>query len=167
MYYHAGHLFGTFETGVPNVPGAHPIWFDYHPVLNSSGNITTGEERQEDCFFCGGQGAAGSAFFTTLIPDSENNLTMTYTYSDNATFPEMAVTGRRVSWTDSNMNGAGFVIVGGSGLYTQNRWGDYSAVAPDNSKASNPLMWVAGDFDNSGNWGTAIAAETYLNPTDQ
>lgn len=167
MYYHAGHLFGTFETGVPGVQGARPIWFDYHPVLGTNGNITTGEERQEDCFYCGGQGAAGSAYFTTLQPDSENNITMTYTYSDNNIYPEMAVTGRRVSLTDSNMNGPGYVIAGGSGLYSQFRWGDFSASAPDLTIPSRPLMWVAGDWDQSGNWGTAIAAQTYANPTDQ
>jgi hypothetical protein len=167
MYYHAGHLFGTFETGVLGVSGAHPIWFDYHPLLDLSGNITGGEERQEDCFFCGGQGAAGSAYFTALQPDPENNLVMTYTFSDNNTFPEMAVTGRRVSYGDSLMNGAGFFIFGGSGFYNQFRWGDYAATAPDLSKASSPLMWVAGDFDSSGIWATAIQAHTYAKPTDQ
>jgi hypothetical protein len=167
MYYHAGHLFGTFETGVPNVQGARPIWFDYHPLLNTSGNITGGEERQEDCFFCGGQGAAGSAYFTSLSPDTENNLTFQYTYSDNNTYPEMAITGRRVSLADSIMNGAGFALVGGSGYYSQFRWGDYSAVAPDNTKASSPLMWTAGDYDASGNWGTAISAQSYAIPSDQ
>jgi hypothetical protein len=167
MYYHAGHLFGSFETGVPGVPGARPIWFDYHPILNTSQNITGGEERQEDCFFCGGQGTNGSAFFTTLIPDDEDNLTLTYTYSDDNIYPEMAVTGRRVTYGDSLMNGAGYVIAGGSGLYTQFRWGDYSAVAPDNSKPAGVLMWTAGDYDASGNWGTAISAQSYLKPTDQ
>jgi len=166
-YYHAGHLFGSFETGVPGVAGAHPIWFDYHPVLNTSGNITGGEERQEDCFDCGGQGASGSAYYATLIPDAEDNITMTYTYSDNNTFPEMAVTGRRVTLSDSIMNGPGYVIIGGSGLYGQGRWGDFSAVAPDNSLAGSVLMWTAGDFDNSGNWGTAFSAQAYINPTDQ
>ena len=167
MYYHAGHLFGSLETGVPGVQGAHPIWFDYHPILNTAQNITGGEERQEDCFFCGGQGASGSAFFATLVPDAEDNLTMEYTYSDNNIYPEMAVTGRRVTYVDSNMNGAGFVVAGGSGLYTQGRWGDYSAVAPDNSAPGKVLMWTAGDYDASGNWGTAISAQTYLTPKDQ
>jgi len=167
MYYHAGHLFGSLETGVPGVQGAHPIWFDYHPVLNTAQNITGGEERQEDCFFCGGLGASGSAFFATLVPDAEDNLTMEYTYSDNNIYPEMAVTGRRVTYVDSNMNGAGFVVAGGNGLYTQGRWGDYSAVAPDNSAPGKVLMWTAGDYDASGNWGTAISAETYLTPKDQ
>ena len=167
MYYHAGHLFGSFETGVPSVSGAHPIWFDYHPLLNTAQNITGGEERQEDCFFCGGQGANGSAYFATLSPDAEDNLTMTYTYSDNNTYPEMAVTGRRVTYGDSLMNGAGYVIAGGSGYYSQFRWGDYSAVAPDNTNPAAVLMWTAGDYDNSGNWGTAISAQAYLNPTDQ
>jgi hypothetical protein len=167
MYYHAGHLFGSLETGVPSVSGAHPIWFDYHPILNTSQNITGGEERQEDCFFCGGQGANGSAYFATLIPDAEDNLTMTYTYSDDNFFPEMTVTGRRVTYGDSLMNGAGFVIAGGSGLYTQFRWGDFSAVAPDNSKPASVLMWTAGDYDASGRWGTAISAQSYVKPTDQ
>jgi hypothetical protein len=167
MYYHAGHLFGTFETGVPRVAGARPIWFDYHPVLDLNGNITGGEERQEDCFFCGGQGAAGSAYFTTLSPDTEDNLTLTYTYSDNNTYPEMVVTGRRVSYGDSLMNGAGYVIAGGSGRYNEGRWGDFSAVAPDNTNPANPLMWTAGDYDNSGSWGTAISAQSYVRPTDQ
>ncbi len=167
MYYHAGDLFGTFETGVPGVAGARPIWFDYHPILNTSQNITGGDERQEDCFYCGGQGTNGSAYFTTLIPDAENNLTMTYTYSDDNTYPEMAVTGRRVTLGDSLMNGAGYVIASGTGLYNQFRWGDYSAVAPDNTKPTNVLMWTAGDYDAFGNWGTAISAQGYLKPTDQ
>ena len=167
VYYHAGHLFGTFETGVPSVSGAHPIWFDYHPVLDLNGNITAGEERQEDCFDCGGQGTNGSAYFTSLQPDTENNLTMTYTYSDDNIYPEMAVTGRRVSYGDSLMNGSGFVIAGGSGFYGQFRWGDYSAIAPDLTVQSQPLMWTAGDYDNGGNWGTAISSQAYLRPTDQ
>jgi len=167
MYYHAGHLFGTFETGVPSVTGARPIWFDYHPQLDLNGNITGGEEHQEDCFFCGGQGTNGSSYFTSLSPDSENNLTLQYTFSDDNTYPEMAVTGRRVSYGDSLMNGAGYVIAGGSGLYTQFRWGDFSAVAPDNTNPANPLMWTAGDYDNGGNWGTAISAQSYPVPTNQ
>ena len=82
-------------------------------------------------------------------------------------FRSMAVTGRRVTYGDSLMNGAGYVIVGGSGLYTQFRWGDYSGVSPDNTQAANVRMWTAGDFDNGGNWGTAISAQGFLNPTDQ
>jgi hypothetical protein len=152
---------------VPAVSGAHAIWFDYHPKLDVNGNITGGDERSEDCFFCGGQGASGSSYFATLAPDTENNVTMTYTYSDNNTYPEMAVTGRRVSYGDNVMNGAGYVIAGGSGLYSQFRWGDYSAVAPDNTSAGSPLMWTAGDYDNFGNWGTAISSQSYTGPKDQ
>jgi hypothetical protein len=166
MYYHAGDLWGTFETGVSGVSGAHPIWFDYHPKLDVNGNITGGDERQEDCFICGGEGTNGSAYFSILSPDSENNVTMTYTFSDDTTYPEMAITGRRVSYGDM-MNGAGFVAYGGSGYYRQGRWGDFAAVAPDNSNPNSPAMWVAGDFDNGGNWGTGIVSETYAKPTDQ
>jgi hypothetical protein len=167
MYYHAGDLWGSFDTGSTTATGAHAIWFDYHPLLDTHGNITGGDERSEDCFYCGGQGANGSSYFATLSPDTENNVTLTYTYSDDGTYPEMAVTGRRVSYGDSLMNGSGYVIQGGSGYYGQYRWGDYSAVAPDNTKASSPLMWTAGDWDNSGNWGTAISSQSYTKPTDQ
>lgn len=167
MYYHAGDLWGSFETGVSGVKGAHQIWFDYHPILDVNGNITGGDERQEDCFVCGGFGANGSSYFATLSPDSENNVTMTYTFSDDSTYPEYVVTGRRVSFGDTLMNGVGSYLAGGSGYYGWYRWGDYSAVAPDNTKASNPLMWTAGDFDNGGNWGTVISSQSYTGPKDQ
>ena len=167
MFYHAGDLWGSFDTGVSGVSGAHAIWFDYHPLLNASQNIVGGDERSEDCFFCGGQGANGSSYYATLSPDAENNVTMTYSFSDNNTYPEMVVTGRRVTYNDNQMNGAGYTIAGGSGLYSQGRWGDFSAVAPDNSITHGVLMWTAGDYDNGGNWGTAISAQAYTKPTDQ
>ena len=65
------------------------------------------------------------------------------------------------------VSGAEIGVFGGSGFYNQFRWGDYAATAPDLSKASSPLMWVAGDFDSSGSWATAIQAHTYAKPTDQ
>ena len=167
MYYHAGDLWGSFDTGVPNVAGAHAIWFDYHPLLNTSGNIVGGDERSEDCFFCGGQATNGSSYFATLAPDTENNVTMTYTFSDDNNYPGMVVSGRRVSYGDNVMNGAGYFIAQGSGFYGQFRWGDYSAVAPDNTTASSPLMWTAGDYDSFGNWGTAISSQSYTGPKDQ
>jgi hypothetical protein len=167
MYYHAGDLWGSFETGVSGVSGAHQIWFDYHPILDTNGNITGGDERQEDCFVCGGFGTNGSSYFATLIPDTENNVTMTYTFSDDNIYPEYVITGRRVSYGDSLMNGVGHYLAGGSGYYSQFRWGDYSAVAPDNTTASSPLMWTAGDFDNGGNWGTVISSQSYTGPKDQ
>jgi hypothetical protein len=167
MYYHAGDLFGTFVTGSKTASGAHPIWFDYHPLLDLNGNLTGGDERQEDCFVCGGEGVNGSAYYSSLSPDTENNLTMTYTFSDDNTYPEYVITGRRVSFHDTYMNTIGVFLAGGSGYYNQGRWGDYSAVAPDNSKPGTPLMWTAGDFDNNGTWGTYISAQSYTNPTDQ
>lgn len=167
MYYHAGDLWGSFNTGASGVSGAHAIWFDYHPLMNTSQNIVGGDERSEDCFFCGGQGTNGSSYYGALSLDAENNVTMTYAFSDDNTYPEMAVTGRRVTYNDSQMNGAGYVIAGGSGYYSQGRWGDFFAVASDNQKPSAVLMWTAGDYDASGNWGTAISAQSYTNPKDQ
>src|ERR1700687_764718 len=168
MWYNAGRLFGSFETGVPNVPGAHPIWFEYHPILDGNSNITgASKELQEDCFFCGGQGTNGSAYFATLQPDPENNVIMTYNYSDDNIYSEFAVNGCRVSLGDSVMNGPGFAFGIAGGLYNQFRWGDYSATAPDLTFPSAPRMWASGMTDNAGAWGTIISAQGYPKPPDQ
>jgi hypothetical protein len=167
--YHAGEIFGSLETGISGVAGAHPIWFDIHPISNNNNStISSTEERQEDCFFCGGQGTNGSAYYATLQPDQENNLVMIYEYSDNGAYPGMAYTSRRVSYADSNMNGSGFYLVSGSAFYGQGRWGDYTATAPDLTVANFPTMWFAGQYANSsGNWGTAIGETRYHFPSDQ
>jgi hypothetical protein len=165
--YNAGSLWGSLNTGVPNVAGAHAIWFEVHPILDLNGNITSAEERQEDCFFCGGQGASGSSYYAVPQPDPEGNVTLVYDYSDQNDYAGVAYTARRVTYADSNMNGAGFFLEGGSGA-ASGRWGDYSATAPDLTVAQSPLMWFAGNYaESSGNWGTAIGAVQFTNPFSQ
>jgi hypothetical protein len=168
--YHAGELFGALETGVSGTPStAGPIWFEVHPVVNDTNStITSAEERQEDCFVCGGWGSNGSAYYATLQPDQENNLLMVFDYSDDASYPGVAYTSRRVSYGDSLMNGAGSYLVGGQAYYSQGRWGDYTATAPDLTIANYSTMWFAGQYANgSGNWGTAIGVARYHYPSDQ
>src|SRR5579872_215447 len=165
--YNAGSLWGSLNTGVPNVAGAHAIWFEVHPILDLNGNITSAEERQEDCFFCGGQGASGSSYYAVPQPDPEGNVTLVYDYSDQNDYAGVAYTARRVTYADSNMNGAGFFLEGGSGA-ASGRWGDYSATAPDLTVAQSPLMWFAGNYaESSGSWGTAIGAVQFTNPFSQ
>ncbi len=176
MKYHAGHLFGSFETSVSGSAEAGPIWFDVHPILDTNGNITSAEESQEDCFVCGGWASNGSAFYATVQPDPENNLVMVFSFSSDASFPGLVYTSRRVNYGDSLMDGVGTYLVGGSAFYSQGcnafgqfcRWGDYTATAPDLTIATKPAMWFSGEYANSsGNWGTAIGAARYLLPTDQ
>ena len=176
LKYHAGHLFGSFETSVSGSSEAGPIWFDVHPVLDGNGNITSAEERQEDCFVCGGWTGNSSAYYATLQPDPENNLVMMYELSGDTTFPGTYYTSRRVNYSDSLMNGLGLNLIGGSSFWNQGcnsngqfcRWGDYSATAPDLTVATKPSMWFAGQYTNSSNnWGTVIGAARYLSPSDE
>ena len=167
--YHAGHLFGSFNTGVsgssPAVAG--PIWFDVHPITDNNGQLTAVEERQEDCFFCGGWVNNGSAYYATVQPDQENNLVMVFDYSTDAAYPGMVYTSRRVTYHDTFMNGAGNYLVGGSGA-VGGRWGDYSATAPDFTIATRGLLWFAAQYaPSSGSWGTAIGAAQYNTSADQ
>lgn len=161
--YHAGHLFGSFNTGVAVSPAvAGPIWFDLHPVTDNNSQLTAVEERQEDCFLCGGWVNNGSAYYATLQPDQENNVAMVFDYSTDAAYPGMVYTSRRVTYGDSLMDGPGTYLVGGSGTGVSGRWGDYSATAPDFTIATRGLLWFSAQYaPSSGSWGTAIGAVKY------
>jgi len=162
--YHAGSLWGALETGVPNVAGGHVLWFEIFPQLDGNANITGAVDRLEDCFFCGGQGANGSSFFGDLQPNADNDVTMVYEFSDDNSFPGVVWTARRVNF-NGLMDGAGFYLESGQGQYLAGRWGDYEATAPDNTVASCPLMWFAGEYaEAAGTWGTAVGAVDFCNP---
>jgi hypothetical protein len=167
--YHAGALFGSFNTGVAVSPAvAGPIWFELHPVTDNNGQLTAVEERQEDCFLCGGWSNNGSAFYATLQPDQENNVAMVFDYSTDTVYPSMVYTSRRVTYGDGLMDGAGFFLVGGAGSGVSGRWGDYTATAPDFTIATRGLLWFAAQYaPSSGSWGTAIGALQYNVATDQ
>ena len=154
--YNAGSLFGSLETAAAGE--AHPIWFEVHPTTDVNGNISGATELQEDCFFCGGFVSNGSAYFATLQPDPEGNVTMVYNYSEDDQYPGTAYTSRKVDYC-CLMNGAGFYIRGGDAFYGEGRWGDYTATAVDNTVATSPAVWFSGMFaESSGDWGTWIGA---------
>jgi len=162
--YHAGSLWGTLETGVPNVAGGHILWFEIVPQLDINANITSALDRREDCFFCGGQGTNGSSFFGDLQPNADNDVAMVYEYSDDNSFPGAALTARRVNFAGL-MDGAGNYLASGQGFYGGSRWGDYEATAPDNTIATCPLLWIAGEeSEAAGTWGTSIGAVDFCNP---
>ncbi|MFZ0761587.1 MAG: hypothetical protein WAM69_16695 [Candidatus Sulfotelmatobacter sp.] len=169
--YHAGELFGSFNTGVsgtsPAVAG--PIWFDIHPVMNNNNSqLTAVDERQEDCFVCGGWANNGSAYYATLQPDQENNVVMVFDYSTDDNYPGMVYTSRRVTYGNNLMDGDGFYLAGGGGSGVTGRWGDYTATAPDLTIANQQFLWFAGQYaPSSGSWGTAIGAVEYATAANQ
>ncbi len=160
--YHAGELFGSFNTGVATNPAVTgPIWFDIHPVTGNNGQLTAVEERQEDCFLCGGWANNGSAYYATLQPDQENNVVMVFDFSTDAAYPGTVYTSRRVTYGDSLMDGAGIYLENGSGAVS-GRWGDYTATAPDFTIANQGLLWFSAQYAPSGSsWGTVIGAAEY------
>jgi hypothetical protein len=182
MQYNAGELFGSLETQDPlfGTGQNSPIWFELHPVLGALNTRCTGvyakacadiaavEERNEDCFFCGGWRGHGSGYFATLQPDPENNIVMVYNFSSRnaGDYPGTAFTSRRTSQANNTMNGAGFYLANGAGLYLQGRWGDYTGTAADLAAASQPYMWFSGMYSTAiGNWATQIGKAGYTLPT--
>jgi hypothetical protein len=162
--YHAGSLWGALETGVPNVAGAHVLWFQIFPQLDSNANITGAIDLREDCFLCAGEGTNGSSFFGDLQPNADNDIAMVYEFSDDNSFPGVVLTGRRVNF-GGLMDSAGTYLASGQGFYGGSRWGDYEATAPDNTVAACPLLWIAGEYaESNGGWGTAIGAVDFCNP---
>jgi hypothetical protein len=173
--YRAGSIFASLNTkvanGTQNVSGIK--WFEIAPRLNDNGDgvtctgafinkcawITSASLKQQGLHYYGG---SGSAWFGTLHPDSENNIIMTFNYSDSATLPETAWVGRRVTQSPSAFHDTGFFLVAGSGSVTTGiRWGDYTATAADPSNASK--IWFSGMYNNStNNWRTRIGASGYF-----
>jgi hypothetical protein len=167
--YHAGEIFGSFNTGVSgtNPAVAGPIWFDIHPVTDNNGQLTKVEERQEDCFLCGGWASNGSAYYATPQPDQENNVLMVFDFSNDGNYPGTVYTSRRVTYGDSLMDGAGNYLEDGSGAVS-GRWGDYTATAPDFTIANQGLLWFSAQYAPSGSsWGTVIGAAEYSTAEQQ
>jgi hypothetical protein len=175
--YHAGVISASLNTnGRDN--HSHVLWFQVHPTLNDNdprcsgafGNacpqIIGAQLINEDCYFCGGQGAGGSTYYGTLIPDEGGNLTMVFNYSDNNINPESAYTSRRVTQTANTMHDAGIVLCGGVTGYHQGRWGDYTAAVGDLSSPSQGYMWFSAmHVIAQGNWGTCIGRNGFTAAT--
>ena len=134
-FYHGGMITGSFNTN--GASHSRSLWFQARVFLNDNDSRCTGsfvnkcpqitgaQLLNEDCFFCGGQGANGSSYYGALAPDIGGDLSMIYNYSDDNTNPETAYTFRRATQAVNTMHDAGFVMCGGSSQYLQGRWGDY------------------------------------------
>jgi len=176
MKYHAGDLFGSFNTAVSGSGVPSFIWFDVHVILDALGNATSAYERQEDCLFCGFTNTHNAAwFYATVQPDLENNLLIAFDFSADNSYPSFGFSTRRVNHGDGELGAINNSLFTGTAFYQQTcaanqgcRWGDYTATAPDLTVRDRPAMWFSAQYANkSGNWGTGIAAGKYVKPTDQ
>jgi hypothetical protein len=171
VQYSAGRLFPTIDTA--NGGTSAVLGWVVRPYLNDNGSgtctgtfanacpaITGATIETEFCDYCG----AGSfaAFFGDIAPTEENNWTMFATFSSTSTSPGMFYDSNRVSW-QTPFHDSGVFACQNNASYTQGRWGDYSAAAPDFAEHTNETAtWGSGMYIlSTGNWGTCIAANRY------
>jgi hypothetical protein len=173
--YHAGIITAaTVTNGSGGGAGtAHVLWFQARVFLNDNDarctgaflntcpQITGAQLLNEDCFFCGGEGAAGSSYFGALAPNIGGDLTMIYNFSDNNNFASTAYTSRRATQAQNTMHDAGFYLCQGSSA-ARGRWGDYEANVADLSNGGQDYTWFSGmNAIGGGNWGTCIGRDGF------
>jgi hypothetical protein len=174
--YHAGVISASLNTNGSD-SRAHVLWFQVVPVLNDNDarctgaflnrcpQVTSASLLNEDCYFCGGQGAAGSTYYGALAPDNGGDLTMVFIYSDNNLFPGSAYVSRRVTQAKNTMHDAGIFLCTGQSLYSLVRFGDYSAAVGDISNASQGFMWFSAMSASTGGRWAATSPKRWLVPS--
>jgi hypothetical protein len=172
--YHAGMITASLNTNGSDAH-SHVLWFQGRVFLNDNDarctgaflntcpQITGAQLLNEDCYFCGGQGAAGSTYYAALAPNIGGDLTMIFNYSDNNTNAETAYTARRATQAQNTMHDVGFVMCGGASAAV-GRWGDYEANVGDLQNANQNYTWFSGmNAVGGGNWGTCIGRDGFTN----
>lgn len=169
---HAGMISASLNTNGSD-KHSHALWFQARVFLNDNDarctgaflntcpQITGAQLLNEDCYFCGGQGAAGSSYYAALAPDAAGDLTMIFNYSDNNTNAETAYTARRATQAQNTMHDNGLVLCGG-GSRAVGRWGDYEANVTDNSASGQHYTWFSGmNSIGGGAWGTCVGRDAF------
>ena len=114
---------------------------------------------QEISYDIGG-GTSLNAYYGTIQPDAERNMTMVFSFSGTSFFPSVAYVSNRVTQAPGSWHDSGIFLCNGAAFYNQGRWGDYTGVAIDTTSPNN--MWFSGMFSRTdGNWGTCIGKNAY------
>jgi hypothetical protein len=170
--YHGGMISASLNTNGSDAH-SHVLWFQARVFLNDNDarctgaftntcpQITGAQLLNEDCYFCGGQGAAGSTFFGALAPNIGGDLTMIFNYADNNTFVETAYTSRRATQAQNTMHDNGLILCGGASAAV-GRWGDYEANVGDLTSPNQDYTWFSGmNAIGGGAWGTCIGRDGF------
>ena len=174
LQYSAGRLFPSIN--VANGGTSAVLGWIIRPFLNDNGGNCTGvytnacptitgaTVEQEYCDYCGaGHGAA--AYYGAVTPTNELNWTMGATFSNQSLSPGLFYVSNRVTW-QTPFHDSGIFACQANNNYTQGRWGDYNAAAPQ-ININFPAVWVSGMWVMSdGNWGTCIAGDRYNSVED-
>jgi hypothetical protein len=168
-FYSQGVFYPSIDTN--NGGTSAVLGWRVHPYLDDNGggctsgvlcpNLTGVGIENEYCYDCGG-GHAAEAWFGAQGPDPENDWTMFATFASGSSniSPGQFYTSNRVSWL-TPFHDSGIFACQNNHSYGQGRWGDYSAVAPDDpgtTPAKIPAVWGSGMYvQSNGAWGTCIA----------
>ncbi len=154
--YSAGSVYASLNT---NGGAGQPAFIQYqiHPFVNQlNGQLASATILNEVTHEVG---LAQSFFYATQQPDPEGNVTTVFNFSDGSNFVGLAYLSRRAAQPVGTTPDNGIFLIQGAGLYSQGRWGDYTAVAPAGQagNGANPVMFFAGMFARSDHtWGTQI-----------
>jgi hypothetical protein len=170
--YAGGSIYATLDTNNGGL-GSAILAYQIHAFLNDNGDghctgdflnacpTLVGAGVDNEFSYGIGGGTIANAYFGTLQPDAERNLTMVFNFSGDNFFPGVAVVSNRATQAPGNWHDAGIFLCAGRGLYTQQRWGDYTGTSIETSSLER--MWVSGMFsDGSGNWSTCIGKNGYV-----
>ncbi len=157
--YHNCLISFALETGVNNgsqvVPGI--LWGQVSPVLNDAGALVGASLFQNAYYYYSGDGAAS---FGALMPDADGNLFMLFEFSNNASFPGVAYTARRVTYSPGFFHDGGIYLRTGDANTFDSRWGDFEATSYDGVSTDN--VWFSGQYSNSsGDWSTFIGKDKF------
>jgi len=170
--YKAGSIYATLNTN--NGGGGSAILaYQIHAYLNDNGDghctgaflnacpTLAGAGVDNEFSYDIGGGTALNAFFGTIQPDAERNLTMVFSFSGDNFFPSVAYTSNRATQAPGHWHDTGVFLCNGQAFYNQQRWGDYTGIHIETSSPGR--MWFSGMFSQSnGNWGTCIGRNGYV-----
>lgn len=177
--YTGGSLWATINTN-NGVGGPAILAWQIKPTLNDNDarctgsflnycpQITAATIEQQLGYDVGG-GTSLNAWFGTIAPDPERNITMVFAFSGTSYYPSVAYVSNRVTQAPNAWHDSGTFLRNGVAFYNQGRWGDYTGIANDlldvttGSGATDPSFWFSGQYVRSdGLWGTAIGKNGYV-----
>ena len=176
VQYMGGSLYPTLTTSIGGAENT-TLTFEVHPFVNTAANaqiIGAAIPNAMEYGDFGGVGTNGSAYYGTVQPNTDGDLTMVFAYSDDNSYPGVAYISHRTStpyFTWNSLADSGFYLKAGQVYYNEGRWGDYSGTAIEyNSKTHQVNTWFSGMFSSNvpgitNSWSTAIGYNAFSDPT--
>jgi hypothetical protein len=163
-FYMSGSIYASLATnGGSGQPAC--ILYQIQPfIASATGSIASARILNEIIL----GGGSNSWYYCTQQPDPEGNVTTVFNFSGSSNFASLAYVSRRAGQPTGLLPDGGIFLQNGAGpIYTQGRWGDYTATAPAGLVAGGgtggvPVMWFAGMYAKGNLWGTAIGKNGYI-----